>query len=235
MKSKCIKIAQIASTAETQSRTTINSETVNNYAERMLEGDKFPPVILFHDKSLTTDQCLFVGDGFHRLAACVKNQFVDIQAEVKEGTQLDALRYSIGANRANGLARSNADKRRATWLAVQFFGDNSNRAIADMVGVSDPFVGKVREEFDAESESKRGANDSQSAAPAAPKKRKGRDGKVRIVRGNRKRKGPVARVTLPPYDSKMLAGLKSLWSMSSDMDKSHFRAFLATHKKSAKS
>ena len=50
----------------------------------------------------------------------------------------------IGVNRDHALKRSNADKRRCVEIALKEFGGMSDRAIAEMCGVTQPFVGKIR-------------------------------------------------------------------------------------------
>ena len=56
-----VLLEQIEIYAGTQARQGIDQETVDRYAERMIEGDVFPPVVLFHDGS-------------------INNEFVDIEA-----------------------------------------------------------------------------------------------------------------------------------------------------------
>ena len=63
---------------------------------------------------------------------------------MRKGTRLDALKFSLGANQANGLRRTNADKRHCVELALKEFPKLSDRAIAGMCGVSHPFVSEMR-------------------------------------------------------------------------------------------
>ena len=44
-----IKITQIRIDGNTQNRAEIDQGVVNEYAEAIIEGAKFPPVTLFHD------------------------------------------------------------------------------------------------------------------------------------------------------------------------------------------
>ncbi|MHC4622096.1 MAG: hypothetical protein ACYTEQ_30535 [Planctomycetota bacterium] len=44
-----VKLDNIVMDAGTQARHAINDDTVTAYAERMEAGDKFPPVVVFHD------------------------------------------------------------------------------------------------------------------------------------------------------------------------------------------
>ena len=56
------------------------------------------------------------------------------------------LKHLAGGNRDHALKRSNADKRRCVEIALREFGGMSDRAIAEMCGVSDRFVGNIRPE-----------------------------------------------------------------------------------------
>ena len=123
---------------ETGIRYDTDFNVVDDYAERMVEGDKFPPIVVFREG----DE-LHVADGFHRIAAAEKNDFKDIEAEIHEGTRLDALWYALGANRQHGHRLSSRDKRCAILRAVKEFPDKGNRAIADHIGVSESYVRKV--------------------------------------------------------------------------------------------
>ncbi len=62
------------------------------------------------------------------------------------GGRKDALQYALGANAANGLRRSNADKRRCVEIALAEFGDLSSRQVAIMCGVSNHMVDDARPE-----------------------------------------------------------------------------------------
>lgn len=81
-----VLLEQIEIYAGTQVRQSIDDETVTQYAERMMEGDVFPPVVLFHDGTV-----YYIGDGFHRVLGSERNGFIDIEADVRKGTQQDAL------------------------------------------------------------------------------------------------------------------------------------------------
>jgi hypothetical protein len=137
-----LAITAIRTDGGTQTRAGMDSRTVLEYAEAMTEGVEFPPVVAFYDG---TDY--FLADGFHRVAAARRNGFLEIDAEVRQGTRRDAVLFSVGANAQHGLRRSQADKRRAveTLLADEEWRQWSNHVIAQRCNVSPPFVGKVRE------------------------------------------------------------------------------------------
>jgi hypothetical protein len=137
---RSLKLAEIRIDAGTQSRAAIDHETtVPEYAEAMLDGAKFPPVVVFTDGNDN-----WLADGFHRFWAAKKAEFVDLLAEVRTGTLLDAVEHSIGANRSHGLRRTNADKHKAVLMALESFPERSNRAVAKMAGVSHETVALAR-------------------------------------------------------------------------------------------
>jgi transposase-like protein len=160
---KALQLSVLKSDSGTQSRCCITEDVVADYADRMTEGDKFPPIVVFHDG---TDYHL--ADGFHRVLAAARNGFKDVLADVRKGSRLDALWFSLGANTTNGLRRTNADKQRCVVLALQNFGGKSDRLIAEGCGVHFDTVGKWRKQL----------SDSDSSAPAP---RTGKDGKTRSL------------------------------------------------------
>ena len=125
----------------TQSRAELNHATVDEYSEAMLEGDTFPPIVVFFDGS-----SYWLADGFHRYFGADHAGMTEIQAEVLHGTQQDAQLFSFSVNAAHGLRRTNADKRKAVMGALQHpvSGQWSDRQIAKHCGVSHPFVSSVR-------------------------------------------------------------------------------------------
>jgi hypothetical protein len=114
----------------TQPRQHIDGNTVGAYADAILhQGAKFPPVVVFFDGTH-----YWLADGFHRLFAhqmlagneAVSNllatlgqDVTQIAAEVRHGTQRDAVLYSVGANAAHGLPRKPEDKRQAIRTLVR--------------------------------------------------------------------------------------------------------------------
>src|SRR5262249_46889360 len=86
-----------------QIRVDLNLGTLNDYAEDMLNGAVFPPVVVYFDG---TDHWL--GDGFHRVEAARKIERETIDAEVRKGTARDAILHGISANSTHGLRRTQA-------------------------------------------------------------------------------------------------------------------------------
>ena len=58
---KKLNLDAIRLDGETQARVALDSTQVAEYAEAMRDGDKFPPIVVFHDGS-----DYWLADGFHR-------------------------------------------------------------------------------------------------------------------------------------------------------------------------
>lgn len=151
MNSKNLDISMIRIDGGTQARIEINKETVAEYAQAMKDGDCFPPVVVFFDGTE-----YWLADGFHRYHGTNGAGLTFIEAEVRTGTQRDAILYSAGANALHGLRRSNADKKKAVLLLLNDpeWGNWTNGAIAKQCGVSGPFVGSVRKSLETVSSEK---------------------------------------------------------------------------------
>lgn len=136
---KAIKLNEIRIDGGTQTRAEISNATVEEYSEAVLEGAKFPPVDVFHD-GVTN----WLADGFHRYHAHKRAKVTDIAATIHSGSKDDALVFALGANRANGLRRTNEDKRKCVTIALERWPEWSDRRIAEVCGVGHPTVSKMR-------------------------------------------------------------------------------------------
>lgn len=127
-----------------QPRTGLKRASVSEFADRMLAGDIFPPVLLFR-----ISEKLYLVDGFHRYYAAQSIQSLDIEAQIQEATYREALLISIESNRKHGIRFSNADKRKAVFrlLKDSEWSEWSDNKIADYCGVSQPFVSSLRAEL----------------------------------------------------------------------------------------
>jgi hypothetical protein len=136
-----IFIADIRIDGGTQSRASIDQHVVGDYADAMAAGDTFPPVVVFFD-----GKTYWLADGFHRYEAYARAKIDSVLADVRQGTQRDAILFSVGANASHGLRRTNDDKRRAalTLLNDAEWAKWSDREIARRVGVSHNFVSGLR-------------------------------------------------------------------------------------------
>jgi hypothetical protein len=132
-----IEIELLRGRFETQCREAIDSQAVEEYAEAMRGGEVFPPVEVFQDGT-----AYLLGDGFHRVEAAYLAGFTEIEANVRQGGMIEAIRYALNANSRHGLRRTHADIARAVRIAY----DNrialglgevpSARAVAKMIGCS---------------------------------------------------------------------------------------------------
>lgn len=134
-----MRIDQIRTDGGTQPRAELQPEVIQDYAEFMTSGIKFPSVTVFYDGST-----YWLADGFHRVAAAKVARLTEIDADVRQGSLDDAKWYSYSVNQSHGLRRTNADKRRAVEaaLAHPYSKDKSAYEIARHCGVSDEMVRK---------------------------------------------------------------------------------------------
>jgi hypothetical protein len=165
---KSLAIEKIRIDGGTQMRAELSKETYCEYRDLFLAGVEFPPVDVFYDGSI-----YWLADGFHRYFGAKEAKQKTIAVTIYEGTQRDAILFSVGANQSNGLRRSNKDKRRSvlTMLEDAEWVTWSDRKIAESAGVFHEMVAKLRKQL-AESS-------SSEAAKAKDKPRVGKDGKAR--------------------------------------------------------
>ena len=123
-------------TRNLQTRAALNEDTVQDYADAMERGDKFPAVTVFTDGAE-----YYLADGFHRVEALRRIGKKAVVAELQDGNFKAALLYALKANSTHGLRRTNADKRHAlemAWNAREelFGGEPSIALLAETCGVS---------------------------------------------------------------------------------------------------
>ena len=130
----------------TQPRGRLDGAVVERYAAEMELGlwdfsKSSAPIVTFYDG---TDHWL--ADGFHRVAAAKKARIDELEVDVRQGGQRDAILYSVGANATHGYPRSNDDKRRAVSRLLEDpeWSQWSDREIARRCCVAPTFVGKLR-------------------------------------------------------------------------------------------
>lgn len=136
-----LRLRSVRTDGGTQIRTGIDGDVREEYTAAMLDGDLFPPGIVFYDGA-----AYWLADGFHRHAAAIAAGLATFHFEVRQGSKRDALLYAVGANAHHGLKRTVADKRRAVeaLLRDREWSKWGDREIARRCGVSKTFVGKVR-------------------------------------------------------------------------------------------
>ena len=127
---------------EINQRTELNVDAVRDYADAMLDGAQFPPIVVFDD-----GETLWLSAGAHRVAAARVAQLGELPADIIKGTRRDAILYAVGDNADHGVRRTNADKRRAvqTMLEDPEWSQWSNREIARNCHVDEGTVRNVRE------------------------------------------------------------------------------------------
>lgn len=128
----------------TQPRAALDEATIQEYADAMRAGDRFPPVVAFHD-----GHAYWLADGFHRVNAALRAEVGSLLVDVRQGTQRDAILYSAGVNATHGLRRTNEDKRRAVirLLSDPEWAAWSDREIGRRCAVSHTFVVNLRKEL----------------------------------------------------------------------------------------
>lgn len=111
-----MKLNQLTIDGGTQSRTKIIQEAVDEYAESLKNGARFPPVLAYYDGIK-----YYLTDGYHRYFAHQKAGIKDIDVTVVNGTLRDAILRSFSVNAENGRHRTNADKRNAVQIMLNDF------------------------------------------------------------------------------------------------------------------
>jgi len=134
-----VSLSDISLDPDLQPRESIKEAIVDEYAEAMTEGETFPPVVVFNDGKKN-----WLADGYNRYKASQKAGLEKINAEFRTGTWQDALKYALSANITHGLRRSQADRKRSVLIALQEFGELSDREIGRLVKVDGKTVGKYR-------------------------------------------------------------------------------------------
>ena len=141
MSLKIINLQSIRIDGNTQARTAINNELVDEYAAAMSDGGRFPEIECYFDG---VDYWLV--DGFHRLHAMNKLGKASATVMVFNGTLREAVLHSLGVNAGHGLRKSNDDKRKSvqTMLNDAEWRQLSDREIAKHCGCSKTLVGQMR-------------------------------------------------------------------------------------------
>ena len=136
-----MKLNQLTIDGGTQSRVKIIQEAVDEYAESLKNGARFPPVLAYYDGIK-----YYLTDGFHRFFAHQKAGLRDIDVQVVNGTLRDAILRSFSVNAENGRHRTNKDKRNAVQAMLDDFEWQfwNNSEIAKACRVSETLVISMR-------------------------------------------------------------------------------------------
>lgn len=187
-----VPIEEIEMDHRCQARAEVSHDAVTDYAEAYRSGATLPPPEVF----LVSGK-LYLVDGYHRVPAAIQAGVGFLRVViVGEGTMDDAIWYATGVNQGHGVRRSNADKRRAVWMALEspIGQEQSNRVIAEHCGVSHVLVSGVRKEWEARQVATVTTCDSdgiQVEEPASPRRRVGKDGKSYPAKPRAARKPPA--------------------------------------------
>ena len=138
---KILKFSQIRIDGGTQMRVSINQDKVSEYAEKMREGAKFPPIKATFDGTV-----YWLYDGFHRYFAAQSAGDTTIVVDYKPDSMEDAQDLALRANNEHGLPRTNEDKRKSveTALSYERHAKKSDREIGRLCDVSHTLVAAVR-------------------------------------------------------------------------------------------
>ncbi|MER8010157.1 hypothetical protein [Streptomyces sp. NPDC094149] len=137
----------------------INGEDPEHVKLLAESDDALPPILVHRDT-------MRVIDGMHRLRVAQLRGDTEIQVEWFEGSDVEAFARAVQVNVTHGLPLTLADREAAAVRLIESCDAWSDRAIAQMTGLSAPTVGRIRA---------RSRPDQQFAAPS----RIGRDGRVR--------------------------------------------------------
>lgn len=137
-----IQLQKIRLDGGTQPRKEIDEPLVQHYTEVLLEGKAtFPPIDLWFD-----GKSYWPSDGFHRFHAHKRAGFLDIEANVNQGTKRDAFLACLKANGKHGKPRTPDERRWVVQLALEDIelGEKTDVEIAAICDVSSMTVGRVR-------------------------------------------------------------------------------------------
>ena len=102
---KELKVNDIEVDKKYQARVAMSLDLIQEYKERIEQGDEFPPIEVFNVKSR-----YILVDGFHRLSAYKKVGQKRVKVKINsKGSDRDALLYTTRVNSNNGLRRSRED------------------------------------------------------------------------------------------------------------------------------
>ena len=137
---KTMNLEFLRTDGNTQARVQLDQNIVNEYAEHMKDGDKFPELVAYHDGS-----DYWLADGFHRYFAYKSASIKEAEVEVRSGTLEDAQLFAYSANCRRGLSMSSEDNRNVIILMLKHpkWSLWSYSEISKHVGVSRMTVGRI--------------------------------------------------------------------------------------------
>ena len=178
-----IKIADLDLTLQTRAGT--DADTIRTYAEAMADGAQLPDVTVFTD-----GETYWLADGFHRVLAAKSNGKTAISADVRKGTEDDAVVFGGTANNKQGKRPTMADVQHFLSMVWErreaiFGGTPTGGNLAERCGVSratgERFVQRKLAEMP-KAPSRPTASKIQSKMPTRPTHLVGANGRAYPVR-----------------------------------------------------
>jgi ParB-like chromosome segregation protein Spo0J len=125
-----------------QTRASNRPEAVRDYADGIRAGEKFDAAVVYQDQ----DGTLRLAAGHHRRAAYETVGWTHMPCIVRRGDRWAAIQHGIEDNRRHrGERLTAADRRHNAELVLREQPGMSDRAIAELCGVSPSTVGKYRQ------------------------------------------------------------------------------------------
>jgi len=147
-----LPIEKIRIDGGTQPRAEINEKMVEEYASLLSEKVLMPPVIVYFD-----GKEYWLADGFHRYFSHKKLGLTEMLVDIRNGTLREAQLFSKTANKGRGMSMSAKDNQYIVLSMVndKEWGQWSNKAIADWVGVSAMTVGRIKKKANVQQPTKK--------------------------------------------------------------------------------
>ncbi len=139
MKPQSIPLDKILVNHDYQIRESLDTETINEYADAYRQKQSMPAVDVYR-----SDDEFILADGFHRVAAAKQAGLKTIQANIHIGKAPEILTLAFALNSRHGRRMTNADKRRAVMLSLKQWPKLADREIARLVFVTHTLVAEVR-------------------------------------------------------------------------------------------
>ena len=130
-----IKTSEITIDPAVAIREGTDEDTIQRYEEIF---DELPPITVYK-----TDHTYLLADGFHRWAAATRIGRIEIEAEVKEGSQDEAMEYVISANLKHGRPLTREEYAGAVRRLKTLHSDWSSVKIGNKIGRDHVFVLRV--------------------------------------------------------------------------------------------
>ncbi|MFA5263963.1 MAG: ParB/RepB/Spo0J family partition protein [Opitutaceae bacterium] len=124
----------------------LDAAHLESLREAIAEGVQLPPAEVYLDDSGGARRW-YLADGHHRHMAWRQSGWTAIPCIIMEGGREAARRRALSANAEHtALRRTNADKRKAVMMALQWFPKMSLREMADLCAVTHPLVIKMKKQ-----------------------------------------------------------------------------------------